>query len=269
MPYIATGMSVEAQRIGASRILLRDEAKNVTIRTDRLGSALGVALLHALLGYAFIAGLNGRALPEKRDVLKLFDISLPSPPPVVEAAPSESRKTPEPEGRAAPPALKAQASPVVAPKPRVPIDRPPPVTAAPTPGTGASVSQGASEIPGPGTGAGGTGTGTGSGGSGSGTGGGGVAAKARQTAGRIVNADYPRAAKKEGVEGEVLVRFTVEPSGRVGACSVVRSSGSALLDATTCRLIQQRYRFEPARDASGRAVREDKGWVQRWWLERD
>ncbi|QPQ54310.1 energy transducer TonB [Allosphingosinicella flava] len=240
-----------------------------TATQDRVKSALVAGAVHALLAYAFIAGLDRHAAPALDPPLKLFDISLPVPPPVVETVQPESRRMPEPEGRAAPPGLKAEASPIVAPKPRVRLDPPPPVVAAPVPGIGASVSQGASDVPGPGTGAGGTGTGTGSGGAGSGTGGGGAAARARQIAGRIVNADYPRAAKRAGVEGEVLVRFTVEPDGRVGRCSVVRSSGSDALDSTTCRLIQQRYRFAPARDASGRPVSDEKGWVQRWWLERD
>lgn len=234
---------------------------------ERILASLGVGVLHALIGLALIAGLKGPLAETPEQPLKLFNVTASLPPPPVESVAPERKATPEPEGRAAPPALKAQASPVVAPRPLVPIVPPPPVAAAPKPGTGAATSQGAAEIPGPGTGAGGTGTGTGSGGAGSGTGGGGAARKARQIAGRIVNADYPRAARRVGAEGQVLVRFTVEPSGRVGACTVARSSGNADLDATTCSLIQKRYRFEPARDRTGRAVPDEKAWVQRWWLE--
>ncbi|WP_106640253.1 energy transducer TonB [Allosphingosinicella vermicomposti] len=239
---------------------------NVANRDKGL-SILGVAALHALFGYAFLAGLNSSLLPVADRPLAIFDIAPDLPPPSPPAP--APRAASDPEGAAAPPGLKAQPAPIVAPKPEVPLPVPPPVTAATRAGEGAMPSVGASDLAGPGTGAGGAGTGTGSGGSGAGSGGGGAAVKARQTAGRIVNADYPRAAKRAGVEGEVLVRFTVEPNGRVGACTVLRSSGSADLDATTCRLIQQRYRFEPARDASGRPVADQKGWVQRWWLERD
>jgi protein TonB len=232
---------------------------------DRISSAFGVILLHAVLGYAFLFGSGVADTPEVRESLKLFEISLDPPP--VEEAPAPAR-SPEPEGRAAPPGLKSAPSPIVAPVPEVFLLAPTPIIAAPLAGQGAETQAGASDRPGPGTGAGGTGSGTGSGGSGSG-GGGGVAAKARQISGRIVHADYPKAASRAGAQGEVLVRFTVEPSGRVGACTVVRSSGNADLDGTTCRLIQQRYRFEPARDAAGRTVAEEKAWLQRWWLERD
>jgi protein TonB len=44
----------------------------------------------------------------------------------------------------------------------------------------------------------------------------------------------------------------VQPDGRVGGCTVVRSSGHASLDETTCRLIERRFRYRPALDASGR-----------------
>ena len=238
-------------------------------RQDKVKSIAAVGALHALLAYAFLAGLDAHFDPAPERPLKTFDISIPAPPPPVEDIAPDRQAAPEPEGRAASPALKAEASPVVAPTPKVVVPSPLPVTAAPEPGRGVDTSQGASTIPGPGTGAGGVGSGTGSGGQGSGTGGGGAATKARQISGRIVNADYPRAARRAGAAGEVLVRFTVEANGRVGACSVARSSGNADLDGTTCRLIQQRYRFEPARNAQGRAIREEKAWMQRWWLERD
>jgi len=44
------------------------------------------------------------------------------------------------------------------------------------------------------------------------------------------------------------------------------TSGSAALDDTTCRLIQQRFRFAPARDGSGRPVR---AWIveQHEWID--
>ncbi|HEY6917365.1 MAG TPA: energy transducer TonB [Allosphingosinicella sp.] len=235
---------------------------------EKVGSALGVAVLHAALAYAFLTAIGAAPrLAPPAPALKLFDISEPPPPPPSQPAARKAAR--EPEGRAAPPGLKAEASPVVALQRPFPLPVPVPVTAASTPGEGASASQGAADVPGPGTGAGGAGAGTGSGGAGSGMGGGGgIATRARQIAGRIVNADYPRAASRARAEGEVLVRFTVEPSGRVGACTVLRSSGNEDLDSTTCRLIRQRYRFEPARDKAGRPTADEKAWVQRWWLER-
>jgi protein TonB len=55
-------------------------------------------------------------------------------------------------------------------------------------------------------------------------------------------------------QGTVAVRFTVRADGRVGGCAVIRSSGHAELDDVTCRLIEKRFRYRPALDASGRAV---------------
>lgn len=87
--------------------------------------------------------------------------------------------------------------------------------------------------------------------------------------GRIRNSDYPRAARNAGAEGTVHVQFAVQPNGRVGGCSVTRSSGHPTLDATTCRLIQRRFRYDPARDADGRAVGDTIVGRQVWWLDRD
>ncbi len=42
---------------------------------------------------------------------------------------------------------------------------------------------------------------------------------------------YPEAARRRGEEGSVALRFTVERSGRVTEVSVVRGSGSSILDA--------------------------------------
>ncbi|WP_166041008.1 energy transducer TonB, partial [Sphingosinicella sp. YJ22] len=105
------------------------------------------------------------------------------------------------------------------------------------------------------------------GGSGAGGSGGG-ASRARHMSGQIVRRDYPRAAVEARAEGRVETRFTVGTDGRVSNCRVTRSSGNAALDQTTCRLIEQRFRWTPARDAQGRPVAEERGWQQTWWLER-
>jgi periplasmic protein TonB len=47
----------------------------------------------------------------------------------------------------------------------------------------------------------------------------------------------------------------------------LESSGHPELDATTCRLIERRFRFEPARDAHGDLTEDIKAWQQIWWLE--
>lgn len=240
---------------------------------DRMTSALGVAIFHALIGYAFIAGLGFDVVATVRDELKTFDVTetLPPPPEVVlppaEKGQSQKRQTPDPEGAASPANLRDTPSPIVAPVPEIRLPIPPPVTAAPVAGQGNADAAGAADVPGPGTGRGGIGTGLGSGrhGMGTGGGGGGEETPPRWIRGRIRNSDYPRAAADAGIGGTVSVRYAVAPSGRVTDCDVTRSSGSAELDATTCRLIIQRFRFEPSRNAAGRPIlsfiAENHTWV--------
>jgi protein TonB len=76
----------------------------------------------------------------------------------------------------------------------------------------------------------------------------------RLISGRIHNSDYPPNAFKDRAGGTVGLRFVVAPNGRVSECGVTRSSGRDDLDAITCRLIQQRFRYKPALNAQGQAV---------------
>ncbi|HEY0627254.1 MAG TPA: energy transducer TonB [Allosphingosinicella sp.] len=215
-------------------------------RQDRIKALIGVTALHALLGYAFITGLAYEVVHQVSDNLKVFDITDPPPPP--EEKPEPVRlKEPEPEGAAAPPSIKA----VVAPKPKIELPVPPPVRTAPASGN--------ADIVGTGTGSGGTGNGTGSGGSGTGTGGGGGGgSKAVREQGGFTRRDYARIAGPTRLRGTVYVRYTVQPSGRVSGCAVTRSSGYPQLDAATCGIIEQRFRYRPARDGQGKAVAETK-----------
>jgi TonB family protein len=64
--------------------------------------------------------------------------------------------------------------------------------------------------------------------------------------------DYPAAAARAGEQGSVGFRLDIDKAGRVAACEVTSSSGSAALDSTTCRLVSARARFSPARDRKGR-----------------
>ena len=79
--------------------------------------------------------------------------------------------------------------------------------------------------------------------------------------------DYPETASRAKAGGEVETRFTIQPTGRVTHCRITRSSGDAALDATTCRLIEQRFRFKPATNTAGEAIASEYGWRQSWWLE--
>lgn len=63
--------------------------------------------------------------------------------------------------------------------------------------------------------------------------------------------DYPADAPKAGPHGRVAMMLQVDAQGRVIGCSVFQSSGSPILDDATCRIVQRRARFIPARDSSG------------------
>ena len=80
------------------------------------------------------------------------------------------------------------------------------------------------------------------------------------------DSDYPSAALRAEEQGTVRVTFTVGTDGRVSNCSVVQSSGSRSLDSTTCRIFERRFRYSPARDASGNAVPTTQNQSVTWRL---
>lgn len=87
-------------------------------------------------------------------------------------------------------------------------------------------------------------------------------------AGWITNADYPASALSGEEEGRVALTVQIGADGRVTSCSVTASSGSPVLDRTTCRLYGQRARFAPARDDAGHPVAATYSDRVRWELPR-
>ena len=78
----------------------------------------------------------------------------------------------------------------------------------------------------------------------------------------ITPLEYPAGAN--GAQGTVGFQLTIDPAGRVIGCAVTRSSGSRVLDEATCRLLQRRARYTPARDSNGNpavgTVEDDVVW---------
>lgn len=70
----------------------------------------------------------------------------------------------------------------------------------------------------------------------------------------ITSDDYPPDADRAREHGTTSYLLQIAVDGTVRACLITRSSGSVELDATTCRLLTERARFQPARDGAGRAV---------------
>ena len=147
---------------------------------DKGGAIAAVLAIHAALLFVLLHMSGKIDLTDPQTALRVFDITSPKPPPPPPPQKQQQPKPKEKEGGSAPKNIKSEATPVVAPKPR--IETPPiqPIAASETPRQGASPTQGASDVRGPGTGAGGVGTGTGSGtgGNGPGGGGGGIAVPA-------------------------------------------------------------------------------------------
>jgi len=78
--------------------------------------------------------------------------------------------------------------------------------------------------------------------------------------------DYPAEAVKNGTEGDVAFEVDVDPQGMPVACRITASSGSALLDRTTCDILLKRGRFKPAM-AHGKPVAGHYAETARWRLE--
>jgi protein TonB len=167
------------------------------------------------------------------------------------------------EGAAAPPSRGLREAPSP-PEPPAPLARPTP--AEPAPDAGSHQSSGAGGSPGADAGQGGAGSGTGSGDGGTGQGAGAITPPSR-IAGALTNADYRQTRPPAGAAGTVFVSFRIRADGAVDRCTVLRTSGYEVLDRATCRLIERRFRYDPARDAAGRPidweVRTDYTWRPR------
>ena len=233
-------------------------------KRDRAGVIAGVVAIHAGLAFALLH-LSGTAdLVPDEEVLQIFDINQPEPPPPV-VIQEMLEKAPEKEGEASPPNIKSEATPVVRPKPRIKVPAPPVIVAAPTPNQGAAPTQGAA-VPGPGTGAGGIGTGLGAGGSGSGRGGGGTglaAVRTRLATRPLVGRDFPPGLLDAWPRGAMaFMRLRVDANGSVVQCIMDRGTGNRRMDDDICAIVQQRLRYRPALDESGRPVADWAGYRQ-------
>ena len=81
--------------------------------------------------------------------------------------------------------------------------------------------------------------------------------------------DYPTKLIENGDAGVVSAHLYVGTSGKVTGCKVTETSGSAALDALTCRIATQRARFTPARDAGGQVTAGDDYVAVTWGTNSD
>lgn len=232
---------------------------------DRAFSAMASLLIVAGGIAALIIGLAAQMTPrERREVLAAVLLQPEPEKPRSREVPAKVDSTAA-KGRPSPPNLRNKATQIVAPEPKFPpLIVPPPVIAAPKAGTGAAAQSGATDRLGPGQGAGGIGDGDGGGGNGDGDGEGDSVTRPRQIKGRLHFSDLPPDLRENKTGGELKLQYRIGVDGRVSDCRILVSSGRPSLDATTCRLITERFRFKPSRNARGEPVPaimvETHGW---------
>jgi protein TonB len=233
---------------------------------DRGGAIAAVAAIHAALLFAFLHLSGTIELADPQSALRVFDLARTPPPPPPPPQRQSRPKPKEKEGGSAPKNIRSEATPVVAPKPR--IETPPvqPIPASEIPRQGTAPTQGASNVRGPGTGAGGAGTGTGSGSGGTGPGGGGdggVAEPPRLVTPVLRGRDFPPDILDRWPRGAtVFMRLRVDARGTVSECTVDRGTGLPFIDNALCNLAHDRLRFRPALNRSGQAVAGWFGYAQ-------
>ncbi|NTS65301.1 energy transducer TonB [Sphingomonas sp. HHU CXW] len=210
----------------------------------RIATIAGVAVIHGLLGFAFVTGMASSFVTEVSRTLTTSNVPVETPPPPDTPPPPEQTAT-----------APASASSVTTVIPRVPTPAasstvfvdllpaspsplpPAPIDVAP-PSPPVTVSK---------------------------------ASAVRAIGNRntwITTDDYPAAALRAEDEGSVAISVQIGSDGRVTGCTVTASSGSSTLDSAACRLYQRRARFEPARDDAGAAIATSYTDRVRWQLPR-
>jgi protein TonB len=230
------------------------ERKRLVRPRERWFALAAVVAVQLALAFALLTGLRVSVSRSVEAVQKLVDITLPKPPP------------PPPPQAVKEPAVKRQSS--SAPKAeRKPLGGSPgPKPAHEPPSIAPVIAIHPTVAPsGGGTGTGpalGSGSGGGTGGQGYGEGEGGT--DLEHIGGEILPSDYPPQLGRAGVGGRVTVTFTVQVNGRATGCHVTRSSRVQELDALTCRIIEQRFRFRPSMDRYGRPYADEVDWDHDW-----
>lgn len=239
---------------------------------EQAASAFAAFAIVAGIVFALVLGL--RVGVTGRVPGALASVFVEAPREAVKAQPKR-KLVPSPrraaKGDPSPRNLRNRATQVVVPPPRIPLVLPPSIPVAQRAGIGSAAASGASDRPGPGQGAGGIGDGLGGGGQGGdGDGDGGAVVGPRQIRGKLSFRDLPPGTLEPGREAAVGVRYTVNVDGRVTGCVVDEPSGYPTVDAMTCRLIEQRFVFRPARDRERRPVRSAITERHTWFMkERD
>jgi hypothetical protein len=80
----------------------------------------------------------------------------------------------------------------------------------------------------------------------------------------VTSADLPASGAEISEPVSVDFRLAIDEDGRAKACTIMRGSGSKILDEWTCALVMKRARFKPAKDAEGKATQGSYFETVRW-----
>jgi protein TonB len=195
--------------------------------SSRTISIVIVALIHAVLGYAFVTGLGMKYVKKAAEQLNVVDVKEEPPPPDEEPPPPPPDQPIEPPPVVAPPPIvqtPAPAPPIQTVRTPPPVFNPVPVAAPPPPAP-----------PPPAVAA--------------------TRAAPRSAPGSwLSDADYPSRAQREERSGTAGFRLQISPDGRVTDCTITSSTGHSDLDEATCRLLPRRARFKPAKGTDGQPM---------------
>jgi len=210
-----------------------------SMSSRRIVAIVIVALLHALLGYAFVTGLAYNVVKKVAQDLKTFDVAEEAPPPEELPPPPPPEQKVEPPPMVAPPPI-VQA-PVVVSQPIQTVPQAPIITPtappAPPPPPAPRLAQKA-------------------------------VARGNPML-WVTTDDYPSRALREEREGVTAVAWDVTADGRVENCRVTSSSGSPDLDQAACANITRRGRYKPALDQSGNPIASTDSRRVRWQMPQD
>jgi len=201
----------------------------------RIWALIIVAVLHVLIGFAFVTGFAQKFASDTAKDLDVFDVEEPPPPEEEPPPPEEIPEPVAPEIVTPPPIVRQNLPPPPSPQTTnvVPPPSPPTYTAPPRQPPAPPTPPAMPPRPAPPP----------------------VQppppparppSPARQTGGSISDADYPAAALRAEAQGTTSVSIQVGADGRVTGCTVTGSSGNGALDTTACNLIRRRFRYQPA-----------------------
>lgn len=194
-----------------------------SMSSSRVVSIIIVALIHAVLGYAFVTGLGMKYVKKAAEQLNVIDVEEEPPPPEEEPPPPPPDQPIEPPPVVSPPPIvqtpMSAAPPITTVHTPPPVFTPTPVAAPPPPPPPRQAAK---------------------------------AAVPRGAPGNWVTPDdYPSRALREEREGSTGFRLAIGPDGKATDCQITSSSGHGDLDAEACKMLLRRARFKPAEDSSG------------------